>query len=715
MAPILLLLTGLVAAAFATSEPYRQTIPAGGGASGGGGTSRYCGNPCPPDCVESLDESRQCLLCQCSPKLDFGDLAVPGSEPCPRGLQEAPSFFGLKICRGQGCTPGARWKVNDDCSSCVCTNDGEPACTPCRRPIPEAPVTCEGGHPRCPQDCGSAFNEEKNCLDCKCVVGEPGDVSVPFGEPCPPGTDFRESGAFFKACGPIDSLPKGDTKICEGPRPRCPPKCDLVRSSEAEGCVYCQCGPVLAQGDEVIPIYEQCRSPLLPGPTQLTTRVCKAPTKKECLPGTVYNVQCDICLCQADGVPACTKRNCSEPKYGDHQECRSGYRQCPADCGLAGSDSYCTYCQCGPRLEEGEIAISFDRDCPPGFTLKTTLLASKTCTPVPPAAHCQYGPSYIDECSNLCKCTGGGYSCTRKACRPGQTTQQPLTCNGQSTLPRLPGVRVFCHQGIVKVQPLDAPCIPNSWFLDNEYCNTCHCSETGIAACTLKACVTVPPAAHCQYGPSYIDECSNLCKCTGGGYSCTRKACRPGQTTQQPLTCNGQSTLPRLPGVRVFCHQGIVKVQPLDAPCIPNSWFLDNEYCNTCHCSETGIAACTLKACVTVPPAAHCQYGPSYIDECSNLCKCTGGGYSCTRKACRPGQTTQQPLTCNGQSTLPRLPGVRVFCHQGIVKVQPLDAPCVPDSEFLDEEYCNTCYCIDGGIATCTQMACRTRPSGRGY
>ena len=58
----------------------------------------------------------------------------------------------------------------------------------------------------CPADCGKSYNAVKDCYDCPCGVGEEGDIHVQFDEPCPPGTDFREAGAFFKACGPIDTL-----------------------------------------------------------------------------------------------------------------------------------------------------------------------------------------------------------------------------------------------------------------------------------------------------------------------------------------------------------------------------------------------------------------------------------------------------------------------------------------------------------------------------
>ncbi|KAF0294438.1 hypothetical protein FJT64_000752 [Amphibalanus amphitrite] len=354
---------------------------------GGGGdvpdipVKRYCDGPCPADCGEELDAAAQCVRCRCLPDLEFGDVVVAVDQPCPSGLQQGPTLFATKICRGQGCTPGSGpWNaLGGGCSLCICTQDGEPACTPCQRDPTPLTLTCDGGLPECPQDCGTKYNKIKDCFDCPCGVGEPGDTHVPFEEPCPPGTDFRESGAFFKACGPIDTLPKGDTKICDSLE--CPADCGTVRVSTQENCAYCQCGPELAPGDTAVPIYQQCPPDTLPGPTQLTTKVCRAPTREE---------------------------------YGDVQVCDSRLRGCPADCGTAGSDNYCQYCQCGPRLQEGDITVAIDEPCPPGFTTKEHQFATKTCSPVPGGGHegRQYcsGPCPAD-CGEVLDAASGCYRC----------------------------------------------------------------------------------------------------------------------------------------------------------------------------------------------------------------------------------------------------------------------------------------------------------------
>ncbi|XP_037091949.1 uncharacterized protein LOC119112070 [Pollicipes pollicipes] len=377
-------------------EEENPILSGGGGAGvGAGGAKRYCGGACAADCGEVFDDGGQCYTCQCGAQLQFGELEVPIDQPCPEGLQQGPTLFVTKICRAQGCTPGATWKVNDGCSTCVCTKDGEAACSPCQREATNLTVTCKDGHGECPQDCGQAYNAEKDCFDCRCGVGEPGDDIVAVGDPCPPGTGIREIGAFIQACGPLDSLPRGDTKSCGEAdasgavrTAECPADCGLVWFAREENCAYCQCGPKVEPGDEIVPIGQECRAPMLPGPNQMVTRVCRAPTREECVPDTVYNIECDICICQANGVPTCTKRDCSLPKFGDLHVCDAEFRQCPPDCGEAGADAYCQHCQCGPRLEEGDITVPIEEECPAGFSFKESQFVTKTCRPEPvPEGH----------------------------------------------------------------------------------------------------------------------------------------------------------------------------------------------------------------------------------------------------------------------------------------------------------------------------------------
>ncbi|XP_043219475.1 SCO-spondin-like isoform X2 [Amphibalanus amphitrite] len=445
------------------------------------------------------------------------------------------------------------------------------------------------------------------------------------------------------------------------------------------------------------------------------------------------------------------------PVESDTEFC-NGQTECPQDCGYVSRNEKCVFCRCGdsPLVQPPEPVP----------------------LPEPEPLSCQHGQSFIDECDNDCKCIADGkYGCTRKLCKPGQTSEKPKTCSGADGLPKRTGQRVFCHEGIVKTQPSDADCLPGSVFKDKEDCNTCRCSDAGVAACTLKFCVKPLPGPEgptCEHGQSFIDECDNDCKCIADGkYGCTRKLCKPGQTSEKPKTCSGADGLPKRTGQRVFCHEGIVKTQPSDAKCLPGSVFKDKEDCNTCRCSDSGAEACTLKACIDLRTDSSCSYGPGfidecnndctcvnnefygctfkackpgerpevpmrctssdnlpsragaevvcedgivklhekkcrygdeYIDECDNNCRCLEGKYACTRKECRAGQISMMPMSCSGTADLPYRANRRVFCHDGIVKVQDNDETCLAGAVFNDE--CNECFCSDTGKSGCTLKAC---------
>ena len=81
-------------------------------------------------------------------------------------------------------------------------------------------------------------------------------------------------------CAPKSSGKTYRGKTIRAPTPVCPADCGLVRFSEQENCVYCQCGPELGPGDEEVPIDQECPSPLVEGPTHFVTKVCRAPTRE---------------------------------------------------------------------------------------------------------------------------------------------------------------------------------------------------------------------------------------------------------------------------------------------------------------------------------------------------------------------------------------------------------------------------------------------------
>uniref|UniRef100_A0A182P0U4 Pacifastin domain-containing protein n=1 Tax=Anopheles epiroticus TaxID=199890 RepID=A0A182P0U4_9DIPT len=234
---------------------------------------------------------------------------------------------------------------------------------------------------------------------------------------------------------------------------------------------------------------------------------------------------------------------------------------------------------------------------------------------------------------NRCRCAnnGIGWFCTRRACPQREKRSAPGP---------------------------DEKCTPGTTFPSKDGCNTCFCTETGMAACTLKLCLDEPtkqkrsvpsPDEKCTPGTTFrsADDC-NTCFCSESGMvACTRKACVPaGFYDQKPKQ---KRSAPRA-----------------GKDCTPGTTFLSDDGCNTCFCSESGHAACTMKACLpkgffdqqkkqkrqVVPaddlpqskiapgaPGFSCTPKSSFKYEC-NTCLCSDDGKmaGCTFKYCIPGE-----------------------------------------------------------------------------
>lgn len=144
-------------------------------------------------------------------------------------------------------------------------------------------------------------------------------------------------------------------------------------------------------------------------------------------------------------------------------------------------------------------------------------------------------------------------------------------------------------------------------FPSNDGCNTCSCTEQGVA-CTEMAC----EGPMCiQDGQFYLpgesvpsgDSC-NSCFCMDdGSVACTGIACDICDYNGQVYTA-GQS-------------------------------FPSTDGCNTCTCMQGGMVACTEMACVGCTYNGQTyQPGESFPDAC-NTCTCMpDGSVACTDMAC---------------------------------------------------------------------------------
>lgn len=355
-----------------------------------------------------------------------------------------------------------------------------------------------------------------------------------------------------------------------------------------------------------------------------------------------------------------------------------------------------------------------------------------------PGQKCEPGRTFKVEC-NTCRCSADGtiMSCTRKFCVPEEQGDDPkvqpaateevskgeqdLTAekeeehvhtNGQVCTPNevkmedcnrckcaANGIGWFCTRKVCPprakratdaAQP--APqCTPGTSFKSSDGCNDCVCGPTGIAACTMKFCFfntkpkravpqQLPQKNECVPGSSFrsADGCNN-CFCTDDGIAaCTMKFC--------------------------FTEQSLAKSKrevplPEKQQCTPGTNFKHSDGCNDCFCSETGFAACTARYCFVNPRTKRqvakaekqCEPGTSFksSDGC-NDCFCSDNGIAaCTLKFC--------------------------FFEEPAVKRQKRaedddEEKCVPGTQFMDKEGCNTCFCTETGHAACTEKLCLDNP-----
>lgn len=224
---------------------------------------------------------------------------------------------------------------------------------------------------------------------------------------------------------------------------------------------------------------------------------------------------------------------------------------------------------------------------------------------------CEPGSNFMVEC-NKCRCSSDGklMSCTRKFCVPDSfQSDDPAPAVAQLPTIAVDEASVASKGDEEQVHTNGQVCTPNE--TKQEDCNRCKCAANGIGwFCTRKAC---PPREkrhasrqnplQCTPGTSFksSDGC-NDCFCTETGIAaCTMK----------------------------FCFNDVAKVKreapKLAKQCEPGSSFKSADGCNDCFCTETGIAACTMKFCFNnkvkreAPAGTQCVKGTSFrsSDDCN--------------------------------------------------------------------------------------------------
>lgn len=386
-----------------------------------------------------------------------------------------------------------------------------------------------------------------------------------------------------------------------------------------------------------------------------------------CEPGSNFMVDCNRCRCSSDGkLMSCTRKFCvPDAVQGDDPKVEPATQYV---------QSSTTDESSAAKGDEEQVHTN-----------------GQVCTP---------NETKQEDC-NRCKCAanGIGWFCTRKPCpreKRRAARPNPLQCTPGTSFKSSDGCNdcfctetgiaactmKFCFNDIAKVAKREAPklanqCEPGTSFKSADGCNDCFCTETGIAACTMKFCFNdvtkvkreAPKLANqCEPGTSFksADGC-NDCFCTETGIAaCTMK----------------------------FCFNDVAKVKreaPINHGCVKGTSYKDD--CNTCLCGENGVIACTRKFCVPKVKRdvqQQCVPGTTFKDaEGCNDCFCTADGRAaCTEKLCLKPEKTKRQVAIGGA---------------------PTKSDCVPGTSFKSADGCNNCYCGENGYVACTQMACLER------
>lgn len=209
-----------------------------------------------------------------------------------------------------------------------------------------------------------------------------------------------------------------------------------------------------------------------------------------------------------------------------------------------------------------------------------------------------------------------------------------------------------------------------------EDCNTCTCTDSGVYACTQRACYygshfpdTVTGASthrkrdlaattsSCDKGQSYNDGC-NTCVCAGDKYACTKRFCYIGPQFPDTVPAPSEASTHQKRDVAAF-NSGCDKGESYNDGCNTCVCAKDKYVCTQRHCYEGELfpdtapaatdASTNKKRDVTATNSG-CDKGQSYNDGC-NTCVCAGDKYACTRRFCYDGpqfpdtsaQSTQSP------------------------------------------------------------------------
>ena len=423
---------------------------------------------------------------------------------------------------------------------------------------------------------------------------------------------------------------------------------------DEKGCLLgygCQCVPQ-AQGcysDQECPegtscnAAEVCLSPPECEPGDICPAVCYGYCVEEdaCEPGSAWDEEVSACCPEAIFMPSCLPCPFGPGpelvEVFDKDGCLEGYTCGPCDpCG-DGSDALCMMippdCAEGTVLSvQGGCFTCVDPNtCEPPVECVVSGCNGEICAPFEMFSTCEASPEYACLSLTTCGADASGQC-------GWEQNDAYLAC-----LEEVTGGATICEDETGAYAPGE------SWDAADG-CNTCFCTEDGVAACTKMAC-----PVGCAYGDAWygVDESfpatdgCNTCWCMeDGSVACTEMACVEGCTDETGSYAIGQS------------------------------WDVD---CNVCTCLEGGEIACTKVLC-----DGGCDY--------------EGQWYT-------PGETFPSSDGCNSCWCTEDGQAVAMACIEGCQTKE--GEMYLPGESWEAADGCNTCTCDQGGQISCTEMFCQ--------
>ena len=543
------------------------------------------------------------------------------------------------------CMSGESRSADDDCNTCLCTDEGVWECTTevclpaeCTEdecgPRPQIPdQVCADGTTAGIGDC--TRNQDGTCgwtrTECPPIC-EPGEELSQFD-----GNDCICNGAGQFECL-CDSESPGPSCICSGEGEWLCENPAICSESQPCTAQYDNCGCEWVCSSQTLPTANcdvECEDS---GPAPMCA--CENGTCLVDDPATCEDSECEVyvdtCSCTwacddgSDVRPAC-ERECAPEELGPMPSCGCDGESCALETSLpdecrddSDCQAYFDTCRCEWGCSSDPDALAqCDQVCP-DLDASTAIACECKDGECSSAAACVEGETRdAEDGCNTCRCVDGSWACTElgcanecqdaSGCEPFYDScscdwtcivadENPVTCARACPPDNTPPPECTCEDGQCAAAEA-ATCQDGE--TTNDGCNTCACSN-GEWRCTLRFCPD-----ECEDGDTRMEDC-NSCICDNGQWACTELVCPEACSLED---CPGEGPLVPTQACDDGTTAGPECERNLDGDC---AWVITmcppgvppGQACTQdADCQRTG---CSGTICASAPVVTTCQALPEH-------------------------------------------------------------------------------------------------------